>query len=262
MSSLCRAVIIDDEDWIREGLSENIRWEVLQVELAGSFAQALDALDYIQNHPVQIILTDIRMPLMTGLEMLARLHESVKTTAGNAFSLSVKTIFLSGYDDFKYAQEALKLGAVDYLLKPADVSEIESSLARAKQMWMAEQHHKLPLPTVGDDEENPVSYLVKKSLQLMREKYAEDLQISQIADEVFVTPNYLSRLFRQETGLSYSDQLSKIRFEKACELLSTSLLKIYQIGQAVGLTNPRYFSEWFQKQSGMTPGEYRNRHIQ
>ncbi|MDQ0873907.1 two-component system response regulator YesN [Paenibacillus sp. V4I3] len=255
-ASIYRAVIIDDEAWIREGLSMHINWELIGIELVRVFQDGLEAIDYIQNHPVDIILSDIRMPNMTGLELVARLRELENE---NHLLSNIKVIFLSGYGDFKYAQEALRLGAVNYLLKPTEVEDIEDALQKAKQMCAKEamQTNKQPVEPIVFEE--PSSYLIKKALHIMNARFTEDIQLNLIAEELFVTSNYLSRLFRQETGKSFSDYLSYLRIEKACELLAGSTLKIYQIGEAVGYPNPRYFSEWFQKQMGMSPGDYRSR---
>lgn len=254
----CRAVIIDDEAWIREGLCEHIRWEKLGIELAAVFRDGMEAFSRLEEDPVEILLSDIRMPNMTGLELVARLRESAKRNENRALSRT-KVIFLSGYDDFKYAQEAIRLGAVDYLLKPTEVEEIEEALLRAKNLWNRERRMTVA-PDAGEQPEEPGSYLIRKALNYIREHYAEDIQLTKLANELFVSPNYLSRLFRQETGLSFVDHLSRVRLEKACDLLREGVLKIYQVGEAVGYPNPRYFSEWFQKNTGMTPGEYRNRH--
>ncbi|MGO4269901.1 response regulator [Paenibacillus sp. TAF58] len=255
-ASACRAVIIDDETWIREGLSEHINWEFLGIELVHVFQDGLEAVTYIEDHPVDILLSDIRMPNMTGLELVARLRELENE---NRVMSNIKVIFLSGYGDFKYAQEALRLGAVDYLLKPSDVEEIEEALKKAKQLCEKEAIHTDKQPVGQKVLEEPTSYLIKKALQMMNARFTEDLHLNQIAEELFVTSNYLSRLFRQEMDKSFSDYLSYMRIEKACELLRSSTLKIYQIGEAVGYPNPRYFSEWFQKQMGMSPGDYRSR---
>ena len=255
-ATVCRAVIIDDETWIREGLSEHINWELLGIELVQVFQDGLEAIRYMEEHPVDILLSDIRMPNMTGLELVARLRELEKESC---LLSNTKVIFLSGYGDFKYAQEALRLGAVDYLLKPSDVEEIEVALQKAKSYVRMRQHARQK-HTRTEGCEEPSSYLIKKALQMMSARFTEDLHLNQIADELFVTSNYLSRLFRQETGKSFSDYLSQLRIEKACELLGSSTLKIYQIGESVGYPNPRYFSEWFQKQKGMSPGDYRSRH--
>jgi two-component system, response regulator YesN len=254
----CRAVIIDDEAWIRDGLSKHIGWERLGIELVQIFEDGLDAIAYIREHPVDIVLSDIRMPNMTGLELVASIRELAKEH--RALS-RIRVIFLSGFGDFKYVQEALRLGAVDYLLKPTDVEEIEASLAKAKAL----RDNRDPLgqkPNDGqpDPSEEPASYLIRRALGVIGSRFTDNLQLSAIAEELEVTPNYLSRLFRQETGKSFSDYLSDLRVERAAELLKSSTLKIYQIGDAVGYPNPRYFSEWFQKQTGMSPGDYRKRH--
>lgn len=256
-NTTCRAMIIDDEAWIREGLSEHIEWEKLGIELVKVFQDGNEALDYLEKDSTDILLSDIRMPNMTGLELVARLREKARNDPFSKLS-QIKVIFLSGYGDFKYAQEALRLGAVDYLLKPADVEEIEIALMKAKALCKQDGEESSALTAVEPVEE-PSSYLIKKALQFIQVHYAEDISLSHIAGELFVTPNYLSRLFRQESGQVFSDYLSRIRMEKAYAMLVDSNLKIYQIGEAVGYPNPRYFSEWFQKNAGMSPGDYRKR---
>jgi two-component system response regulator YesN len=258
---VCRAVLIDDEEWIREGLTEHINWGQLGIELINSFGNGADAFQFIERNEVHIILSDIRMPNMTGIELLASLREMEQKQAR---TVSAKVIFLTGYDDFKFAQTALKLGALDYILKPAEVGDIEHALIKARDAWHKESSKNLisvndvnlTRESVSDE---PISYLISKTLQALHSRYMEDLQLTQIAEELFITPNYLSRLFKQETGISFSEQLSQIRVQKACELLVETNEKIYRIGEVIGHNNPRYFSEWFVKQTGMTPGEYRNR---
>jgi YesN/AraC family two-component response regulator len=255
----CRAVLIDDEEWIREGLTEHIHWEQLGIELVKSFGNGADAFQFIEQNEVHIILSDIRMPNMTGIELLASLREMEQKQAR---IISAEVIFLTGYDDFKFAQTALKLGALDYILKPAEVSDIEDALIKARDAWHKESSKYLNLNdginSTSPVSVEPISYLISKALQALHSRYMEDLQVTQIAEELFITPNYLSRLFKQETGISFSEHLSQIRVQKACELLVETNEKIYRIGEVIGHGNPRYFSEWFVKQMGMTPGEYRN----
>jgi two-component system response regulator YesN len=248
----CRAVLIDDEEWIREGLTEHIHWEQLGIELIRSFGNGADAFQFIKQDEVHIILSDIRMPNMTGIELLASLREMEQKQAR---IISAKVIFLTGHDDFKFAQMALKLGALDYILKPAEVEDIEHALIRARDALHKEWSNDVIHPASVE----PISYLISKAQQALHSRYMEDLQVTQIAEELFITPNYLSRLFKQETGISFSEHLSQIRVQKACELLVETNEKIYRIGEVVGYGNPRYFSEWFVKHMGMTPGEYRNR---
>ncbi|MFB9273768.1 response regulator transcription factor [Cohnella cellulosilytica] len=258
-----RAAIIDDEAWIREGLSEYIGWSKLGIELVRVFQDGAEAYAYFERESVDIVLSDIRMPNMTGLELLAKLHErrSVRPEC-----TPPKVIFLSGFEDFKYAQEALRLGAIDYLLKPTEVEEIEAALLKAKRRVDEAQAPATPNgPSENEgaavNAEEPGSYLIKKAIHLLTTRYGEELHLADIANELFITPNYLSRLFRQETGKSFVELLSEIRMDKArALLLSEEGMKIYEVGAAVGYPNPRYFSEWFHKNAGMTPGEYRNAH--
>ncbi|RED59387.1 response regulator transcription factor [Cohnella lupini] len=257
----CKAIIIDDEAWIREGLSEHVGWQELGIELVQAFQDGAEAYDYLVREPAAIVLTDIRMPNMTGLELLAKLHELKNVRPDRSIP---KVIFLSGYEDFKYAQEAVRLGAVDYLLKPAEVEEIESSLAKAKRMCdesIESVSQNGQSATKLAVVEEPSSYLIKKAIHILATRFREDLHLTDIAGELFITPNYLSRLFRQETGKSFGELLSEVRLDNArALLLSNDAMKIYEVGSAIGYSNPRYFSEWFHKNTGMSPGEYRNHH--
>lgn len=261
-NQVCRAIIIDDEAWIREGLSEHIGWDKLGIELVRVFKDGTEAYAFLEREPVDIILSDIRMPNMSGLELLSRLREQ----EGRHPDLArVKVIFLSGFGDFKYAQEALRLGAVDYLLKPTEVEEIETALRKAKALHEDTSARSAPVdepegPGVQAADE-PNSYLIKKAVQMLTDRYQEDLHLSDLAAELYITPNYLSRLFRQETGKSFIELLTEVRLDKARAMLTQDMIKVYEVGLAVGYPNPRYFSEWFQKNTGMSPGEYRNLHF-
>jgi two-component system response regulator YesN len=268
MDDLCRAIIVDDEAWIREGLAEYIDWDRIGIQLKGAFSDGNSAFSCIVSEQIDIILTDIRMPEMTGLELIARIRELSYDNPEYMRLHHAKIIFLSGFDDFKYAQEALRLGAFDYLLKPTDVEDIEKVLLKAREKWESETKErdaKIGKPpqeplSGGEAGDEPNSYLVKKALAFVRSHYQEDIQLSQIAEEAFISPNYLSRIIRQETGHSFSDHLSQARLEKAVELLTSTTFKVYQIGEDVGYANPRYFNDWFRKMTGMAPMEYRNRY--
>jgi two-component system response regulator YesN len=257
---ICKAILIDDEAWIREGLADHLDWKEMGIELCGAFGDGSQALAYTLNAEVHLILTDIRMPNMTGLEFIATLKEHA---AQKPDLDRVKVVFLSGYDEFAYAQQALRFGAVDFLLKPAEAEDIERALLRAKNLWLQDSAKPQHVRNQGGSADiEPVSYIIKKALNILNQRYTEDLQLAQVAEEVFVTPNYLSRLFKQETGQSFSECLSNLRLEKAKELLTTTTLKVYQIGEIVCYPNPRYFNEWFQKSTGLTPTEYRNRYTE
>lgn len=117
-----KLLLVDDEPIIREGLERMIDWEKLDLTLTASCSNAIEALDSMMDDMPDILLTDIRLPGMSGLDLV-----------GRAISLHpmLQTIILSGYDTFQYAQKAVKYGVIEYLLKPCSQDELESALLRA-----------------------------------------------------------------------------------------------------------------------------------
>lgn len=116
-----RAVLVDDENYDLEGLRQLIPWSELGIEVVCSENRSIAALSYIDQHPIDILVTDIKMPVLTGLEL------SRKALDRNP---ELKTIFISGYQDFEYAKQALDLKADGYLLKPVDDDEIVDLLRK------------------------------------------------------------------------------------------------------------------------------------
>ena len=118
-----RILLVDDEALIREAVSENVKWEEYGYELAGSCENGREALEFIEKNPVDVVLTDICMPYMDGMELSEKLSEGYP---------SIKIIILSGYDDFDYAKKAIKYGVKEYLLKPITAEEMGEALLALK----------------------------------------------------------------------------------------------------------------------------------
>ncbi|MDF2925090.1 MAG: hypothetical protein K0R57_4004 [Paenibacillaceae bacterium] len=111
-----------------------------------------------------------------------------------------------------------------------------------------------PAERVPEEAERRVITLAKQHIQ---EHLIEDLTLQQVAELIYLNPVYFSRLFKQETGVTFSDYLISCRMEKAAELLKNSHLKIYSIAQSVGYKDIRHFYKVFKKHTGHTPTEYR-----
>ena len=118
-----RILLVDDEALIREAVSENVKWEQYGYELAGSCENGKEALEFIGKNPVDVVLTDICMPYMDGMQLSEKLCEDYPT---------VKIIILSGYDDFDYAKKAIRYGVKEYLLKPITAEEMGDVLTALK----------------------------------------------------------------------------------------------------------------------------------
>ena len=241
-----RVILVDDERLIVKGLSSVVPWAELGCQVAGTAFDGAGGLALIRQLKPDIVLTDIRMPNMDGLTMLAALKSEFPR-----MQMSV----LTAYRDFEYARQALNLGVCRYLLKPSDLNEIEEAVR-----LMAARLDALPPDAPEAGEDGPAgNFIVQAAMNYMREHYAEQhLSLSDVADHVYVSQWHLSKLLNRETEQSFFDLLAGIRIEKAKQLLTDPARRIHEVAESVGYTDVAHFSKSFKKYVGCTPGEYRN----
>ena len=245
-----RILFVDDEAIVREGLKKCIDWEVNGFEVVGAAENGEKALEYLGQLSVNIVVTDIKMPVMDGLELIRNSRES---------GYDSKFLILSGYDDFQYAQRALRYGADDYILKPIKEEELLDALIRIRDLHFPKQQTTLQL--------HPQKYsgTVKTIISCVEMNLDQpELSLKQIADEVlFMSGNYLSKLFLKETGYKFSTFLTIKRMEKAAQLLRENCdVTVYEVAEITGFVNiPQYFSTVFKKYFGKSPSELREKCI-
>jgi two-component system, response regulator YesN len=254
--NMYKLLIVDDETEILEGLRTIIDWENNGITLCGEACNGIEALEKIHQLTPDIVIMDIRMPLLDGLELLARVSQN---------NLPVKCIILSGYDDFYYAQKAIDLKAANYLLKPCRpndilgaVLKVKAELDEAKQQEVLfhkykQQFHE-SLPTLKES----TNKLVKTAIDFIHSNYSNDITLDCIAKKIYITPGYLSQLFKQETGINFLDFLNQYRIEKAKEYLAGTFLKNYEISCKIGFKDEKYFSQVFKRYTGLTPSQYKD----
>ncbi|CDA99238.1 putative uncharacterized protein [Lachnospiraceae bacterium CAG:215] len=237
-----KILIIDDEPKIRNGLSNLLTrregWEV-----AGAYENAADALKYLAVNQVDVMITDIKMPEISGLELIARIRERDKKTA---------IIILSGYSNFQFAQRAIELGVSRYLTKPTNPRELICVLEETEKKLGGKQENE-------EDSGKIPNLFVQKAADYIKLNYSEKISIKEIADQLYLSPNYLSELFKKHTGKTIFEYLTDYRLEKACQLLDHAEYRVGDVSGMVGIHDGRYFSNMFKKKYGMTPTEYRNR---
>lgn len=237
-----KILIIDDEPKIRNGLSNLLTrregWEV-----AGAYENAADALKYLAVNQVDVMITDIKMPEISGLELIARIRERDKKTA---------IIILSGYSNFQFAQRAIELGVSRYLTKPTNPRELICVLEETEKKLGGKQEKE-------EDSGKIPNLFVQKAADYIKLNYSEKISIKEIAHQLYLSPNYLSELFKKHTGKTISEYLTEYRLEKACQLLDHAEYRVGDVSGMVGIHDGRYFSNMFKKKYGMTPTEYRNR---
>jgi len=264
-------LIVDDEFRVREGLKRLIDWESVGFQVSGDAESAEQALLAIQANKPHVVLTDIIMYEMNGIELVGKL---------NASEPSIKTVILSGYGEFHYAQQALRLGASDYLTKPVDFEELKRVFAKIKlaldaereEADKAEDYERLKkenllvnmIKNPSNDsnnqshEERNNSLLIETAKKYIQEHYATNMQLQHLADFLYIHPNYLSKLFKEKTGVNFIDYLTRVRIEKSKVLMKDVNLKIYEIALMTGFSNAKYFSSTFKAIVGLSPREYKD----
>lgn len=240
-----RVVLIDDERLIVEGLCKVVRWEAYHCQVVATAEDAVKGAAAIREHKPHILFTDIRMPGDDGLTMLAALRSEYP---------DMQVIVLTGYRDFKYAQEAIRLGVARFLLKPSKMAEINEALAAVT----ARLEKDAPEEETEAQRENSGSFLVRQAMAYMEQHYAEKLTLQEVADACYVSQWHLSKLLNKHTDKSFYDVLNTVRINAAKKLLADPSLKIGEVGEMVGYADSAHFARVFKKLVGMSANEYRN----
>ena len=242
-----RVLLIDDERLIVEGLRKVVKWEDYGCQVVATAEDAIHGAALIRQLQPHIVFTDIRMPGQDGLTMLAGLRSEFP---------DMQVAVLTGYRDFSYAQEAIRLGVSRFLLKPSKMDEIHEALT------VMTERRKKTVPEAPTDEQPEAqhagSFLVKQAIAYMEQHCAEKLTLQEVADACFVSQWHLSKLLNRYTEKSFYDILNAQRIAQAKRLLADPRLKIGDIGEMVGYADTAHFARVFKKLTGMSANEYRN----
>lgn len=238
-----KLIIVDDEKNIREGLAECYPWDELGFEVCQTLPDGKSALDYIERNRVDAILSDIRMPKMTGLELAQYLAEK---------SPSISIVLLSGHAEFEYAQAALRYGVKEYILKPVnydDVIRVFQSIRETLDQQKGLRKVDEPAPGYYDQ-------IIEQVTGYLHEHY-RDASLEDAAQIVSLSPNYLSKIFKRKTGTNFSEFLLEVKMEQAAHFLRDITMKTYEVAELVGYDNPKNFTRAFKQYCGKTPREFR-----
>ena len=243
-----RLIFVDDEDMIRDFFEEIIDFPSYGFELTASFSSAEEALRYLSGHPeIDVVITDIKMGQMSGLDLC---EEAQKLCPQLVF------VLLTGHKNFDYAQRAIRQNVFDYLVKPTSFADLSSLLDRLKTHLNSRNS-----PSIHSHS-TPPRYrdVVEVMRQLAQQKFMTNFSLENAARKLPMDAAYLSRLFKQQCGQTYSDYLVSLRIQRAKELLVDPTAKVYEIGYEVGYRNIQHFYKIFKQATGMTPTEYRAAH--
>lgn len=235
-----KAIIIDDEPWTILDIEQTFALKEMGFEIIGSFRSPLKALPAIMSKKPDLIITDIRMPGMTGLELIQKVRSQ---------HLNCEFIIVSGYNDFAYAKEAIAYGVTGYCLKPLDPAETAACLERARTALNRRSVLPSDSPYIDDTFERILNH--------MNTHFPEKLSLKSLAAAFDLNPNYCCTLFTKYLGKTFSQHLTELRITEAQSLLKTTAHSLEKIAQMVGYNDYFYFSKVFKKQCSYSPKEYR-----
>lgn len=229
-------LLVDDEELVRVSIRYAISTVLPDVRVIGEAANGAEGLEVFSRERPDIVITDIRMPRMDGLEMIAQLRR--ETTPP-------QVIVLSGYADFEYARQAMKLGVTDYLLKPVESNNLRETVGACIARICAQRN-------LTQEETS-----AQKVIAYIDAHYAEELFLDKLAEQFNFSTKYLSALIKRRTGQTFTAYLTGLRLDRARDLLQHTDMEIKEVASAVGYDDHRYFHRIFKKTFGKTPSQYR-----
>lgn len=236
--------LADDEVWITMGLKKLIERSELPYSVIGEAANGVTSLEEVRSKRPDVLITDIRMPGLSGLELLEKINKE---------NLGTKVVLISGYAEFEYAREGLRLGAFDYLLKPIEQEKLQEVLQALLQELQAERGE----PEGTEKEEGINSTMIRQIVNEIQETYLTDVTLGSLGEKYGLSASRLSSLLKEELGLPFSEYLAAKRMQKAKELLKNETLSVEAIAELVGYHDYFYFTKVFKKVTGITPSKYR-----
>lgn len=238
-------LIVEDEllelDFLKSIISKELRPEDQLI----TGETGVQAVDRARQYRPDIILIDILIPELDGLHALKEIEK---------FLPNVRVMILSAYSDFSYAQQAIRLHVQEYMLKPIKPAELTQSFHNLLISSSTDSNLHAPNPKSL----HPV-YFIEQSIQYINANFKQKLPLKTVSAQVFMNPQYFSRIFKKEVGVTYIDYINKLKIDYACKLLETTDYPAYRISSECGFSDPSYFNRVFVQQMKMTPNIFRRK---
>ncbi len=250
-----KLLVVDDEYIIRKGIVSFVNFSELKINKVFEASDGKAALEIFKEELPDLVLADINMPKINGLEFAA---------ACKSIKPDVKICIVTGYDYFDYAVTALKLGVDDYILKPASKKDISEVLAKLVNK-ISHENYKQEVKSIvnglvnNEDLEDDNGYKAKIQKEIEDNISNPQLSLTLLSDKMSLSFGYLSNLFKKVIGTSFQEYVLTQRMERAKIILLSTDMKNYEIAEAVGFEDPNYFSAAFKKKYGLSPNQYKEK---
>lgn len=235
-----KVVLVDDEILIREGFKKLFDWKSHDCIVVAEASDGLEALTTIEEVQPDLVIMDINIPILNGLKVIETCKAKYPDMA---------FIIVSGYDDFSYCRQALRMQITDYILKPVDYEEFGHCIDRLRiALYDKEKSER-----VDTKDDRVITQIVK----YLQQHIDQDISLQVLSDEFHLSSQYISQLFKNEIGVNFLAYLTNLRIENAKKLLISTALPISEISMRCGYADYRVFTKTFKKNVGSTPSQYR-----
>ena len=251
-------LIVDDEELAVQGILDGVNWTQLAFDKVLTARSYQDAVNVFSNTYVDILVSDIEMPGESGLKLIEYV---------NAHSANTECIILTCHDEFDYAQTAVRLNCMEYVLKPIRYQKLTEILMRARERVtqrrkaeQIQQYGQQYIDSLAKETRSDATNALETAAQYIDSHLTEDLSVRELAAICFISADHLTRLFKKKFGLSVSEYIQERRIRLAGELMRRQDMTISMVANTVGFGNYSYFTEQFKKHFGVTPREYQKQH--
>ena len=234
-------VIVDDEQKILDGIADLFPWENIGFKVIGKFTNANEALDFLENNPADVVMTDIKMPGIDGLSFAEKLKKDPDSIV----------VILSSYSDYEFMRKALKVDVTDYLLKPINYGELSECFDKIKGILDGRNN-------AGKTDDAPYYDKIIRQIDNFIEENFQKASLVSAAESVGISSGYLSKIYKEKKGVGFQEQLSNVRMQKAADMLMDPSYKSYEIAYQVGYDSPKNFTRAFKAYFRVTPRDHRN----
>lgn len=247
-----KLLIVDDEYEIRNGLRNYFPWDQIGFEVVSCIDNGRKALDFIQKNSVDVLLCDVKMPVLTGIDVAKQLHSE---------GSKIKIVFLSGYRDFEYARKAMTYGVKTYITKPTKYNELLETFTNMKNEL--DRENTIRSDKINENRDGASSVDLSfdcRIIDIIKQYIASNYRVVTLegaAGQVHMNPFYVSRFFKQKTGQNFSDYVISVKMTKALELLKDIRYKTYEVSEMIGYSNAKNFTRTFKRYYGKSPKEYK-----
>ncbi len=249
---MIHAIIVDDEDLFVQYFKSLIVWEDYGISIVATAKNGRDALELCSKIKVDVCFIDINMPILDGIGFSKHIKNVKK---------HIEIILITGHNEFEYAKQAIKIGVLDYILKPVVEDELIDVLSVLIERYNERNNPKkhIVLPENTPKKLTRSMMLAQNAKRLIDEKYLmPNITVSSIAESLYVNASYLRLVFKKEYDINILEYINDLRMKRAKELISSADTKLSDVAYTIGFNDAAYFSKCFKKFFGISPSEYSN----